>query len=292
MRPNPIDMLVFLEVAEARSFTAAANRLGKTTSAVSQAVSRLEHELGNRLFYRTTRSLSLTDAGMRALSHCRDLKRIYQDATADLKNANTAATGTLSVTAPHALSTSIVGPALQGFLSDNPGMKCRLVADDMPIDMIEHRIDLAIRVGEPRQQAARMSKIGTLKESLYCGTGLVTELGGLPSRFQDLNEWDHIANDWQGAPVTYIGPDGGVVKVTPRIRCNSVLDAHNFAVAGAGIALLPELLTGHDEGRNNLVRLYPISESPIYAVHMFEGQPPPMVRQFIAYLKTRLRPPP
>lgn len=289
MKPNPIDMLVFLEVAEARSFTAAASRIGRTTSAVSQAVARLEQELGSRLLYRTTRSLSLTDAGVRALSHCHELKDVYTAATAELSEAGGDPTGTLCVAAPHALCGSIVGPALQHFLSEHAGLSCRLIADDSPVDLVEHQIDLAIRIGDPSPQTARITKIGTLSKSLYCSPDFLDAKGGAPQSFSALETWDHIANEWQGSPVTYAGPAAQIIKVTPRFRCNSVLDVYHFAVAGAGVALLPVPIAESANGQDRLTHLFPISQTPVYAVHLFEGRPPPKVKKFIALLRKTFR---
>lgn len=289
MTPNPIDMLVFLEVVETQSFTAAAARLGRTTSAVSQAVTRLEGALGTRLFYRTTRSLSLTEAGMRAAGQFRELKRIYSDAVADLTDNAAAATGRLSVTAPHALSYSVIGPALQNFLAGNPDLNCRLIADDAHVDMVEHQIDLAIRVGNSKHQGARITKIGTLSEAIYCSGALLTEMGGPPATFRDLETWDHIANDWQGTPVSYKRPDGTSLKAVPRFRCNSFPDVLQFTVAGAGIALLPDHAAKPYEDDKRLVKLFSISQSPVFAIHMFEGKAPRVVRDFITLLKSAFR---
>ncbi len=289
MIPNPVDMMMFLEVAEARSFTAAAAKLGKTTSAVSQAVARLEEQLNCRLLYRTTRALSLTDAGALALSHCREIKRTYEAATSELRTNEANPTGTLSITAPHALCGSIVIPALKELCDGHHELSVRVIAEDAPIDLVERQIDLSVRVGTPGGATARMSKIGALNEGLYASSKYVAERGGMPREFEDLETWNHIANEWQGSPIKLTGPSRLEIRVSPRFRCNTVHDVLNFAEAGMGVALLPDIVAAAAVSRGGLICLYPISATPIFAVHQFEGRAPAKVTQAIKVLKQILR---
>ena len=150
-------MQVFLAVVEARTFTAAAERLGRTKSAVSQAVSRLENDTGERLLYRSTRSLSLTEAGTQFYAHCRDIRDTYDKALLAIKAKPS---GTLSVTAPHAICKSVVDPAIAKFIELYPDIGVRLLADDSPVDLIESQVDIAIRVGDLAQKSTKVSKFG------------------------------------------------------------------------------------------------------------------------------------
>jgi DNA-binding transcriptional LysR family regulator len=289
MKPNPVDMFVFLAVAEARSFTAAAANLGKTTSAVSQAVSRLEQDLDCRLFTRTTRAIALTEAGALAVSQCGEIHRAYQTAKTDLQSLETSPTGVLSVTAPHALSGSIVAPALTRFCRDNPELSVRLVADDAPINLVDRQIDLSLRVGNPTGQSARIAKIGSLTEALYAHPDYVTGKGGVPSALANLSTWDHIANEWQGSPVTYAGRGGPALRVVPRFRCNTASDVLTFCEAGAGVALLPVSTANQAVERGTLSPLFTIAKTPIFAMHQYDTRPPAKVSKFIAMLRADLR---
>lgn len=289
MIPNPVDMMMFLEVAETRSFTGAAARLGKTTSAVSQAVARLERDLDCRLLYRTTRAISLTDAGALALSHCREIKRTYEAATSELRTKEANPSGTLSITAPHALCGSVVVPALKNLCDDHRDLCVRVIADDAPIDLIERQIDLSVRVGTPDGATARISKIGALNEGLYASPAYIAERGGIPQAFEDLENWDHIANEWQGSPVRLTGPSRLEFRVSPRFRCNTVHDVLNFAEAGLGVALMPDIVAAAAVSRGGLICLFSLSATPIFAVHQFEGRAPAKVTQAIKALKQTLR---
>lgn len=288
MNPNPADMLVFLTVVEARSFTLAADRLARTKSAISQTLSRLEEDLGCKLLYRSTRALSLTEAGAQFYAHCQDMQRCYDNALGVINTAG-AATGTLTITAPHALGLPLLVPVISEFTAHFPKIDVRLISSDAAIDLIDAKIDLAVRVGEPRHQTARISKLGSIGESLYASPACINRMSGLPQQLSDLAGWGHIANDWQGNPVTYSTPDGQTLKVVPRIRCNSLPDILHLVESGAGVARLPDLAATPGQQRGSLTALMSLGAAPVYSLHQFERYPPQKVKQFIALLRTRLK---
>ncbi|MEP3276288.1 MAG: LysR family transcriptional regulator [Stappiaceae bacterium] len=289
MKPNPTDMLMFLEVVDARSFTAAAERLGRTKSALSQAVARLEEDVGSRLLHRSTRSLALTETGAAMLGHCRDIRQVYKAVQTDLNAVDKKPAGTLTMTAPHALCTSVLSPAVADFAAQHPDMSFRLVADDAPVDLIERQVDLAVRVGTPGQQTARLSKIGTLSEGLYASHALIETKDMPPANIEALENWDHIANEWQGTPITYSDPMGPSLRVTPRFRCNTVQDVLRLTMEGAGVARLPDIMIPDQGSDGKLTCLFPLDSTPIYVVHQFANRPPPKVTHFIKFLRKNLR---
>lgn len=288
MKPNLIDMMTFQAVVEARSFTAAAERLGRTKSAVSQSVSRLEADLDCRLLQRSTRALSMTEAGARFLSHCQELKQTYDAAVADLSAEQGDPAGLLSLTAPHALCGPLVVPAIERFLTVQGKVRVRLVAEDAPVDLIETGIDLAIRVGRPKEQAARIARLGVLRESLYASPACVARFGGVPEKLSELADWDHIANSWQGNPVTYTR-GGGRLRVSPRIRCNTLPEILQLVERGLGVALLPDLAVAGQMAEARLTRLFTIAETPLHTMHNFAARPPRKVVDFVKLLRAELR---
>lgn len=289
MNPNPADMLVFLEVVDARSFTSAADHLGRTKSAVSQSITKLEDDLGCKLLYRSTRSLSLTEAGTRFYAHCKELKHTYEGALSDIGDLNAAEEGLLTITAPHALSMPLLLPVTTSFMQMFPKLKVRLLSSDSPLNLAETRIDLAIRVGEPTLQGARTSKLGNIRESLYASPGYVEQQPQFSGQLQDLESWDHIANDWQGNPVTYVAPGGQRLRIKPKIRCNTLPDVRYLAIAGAGIALLPDLAAQDAMESGELKKILPMATSPIFALHQFGRHPPKKVTAFIDMLRATLK---
>ncbi len=289
MRPALADMLTFLEVVEARSFTGAAEALGRTRSAVSQAVQRLEGDIGARLLYRSTRALTLTEAGTQLAGRCRSIKASYDEALEDLETASEKVAGLMTVTAPHALCASFVAPAIARYLARNPDLRLRLIADDARIDLIEAQIDLAIRVARPEGQSARVAKLGAMSESLYAHPTYISGRGGLPADLKELADWRHIANDWQGTPITYRFTDGTAVTIEPHIRCNAFPQVLAFAAAALGLARLPDSAAGPEVTAGRLANVAAIGSSDIYAMHQYDKRPPPKVRGFIATLRESLR---
>jgi len=289
MKPNLEDMQVFLAIVEARTFTAAAEHLSRTKSAVSQALTRLENDIGTRLLYRSTRSLSLTEAGAQFYVHCRDIKNTYDDALANIKTNKSNPSGILSVTAPHALCGSVIVPAIAKFVEQHPQMNVRLFADDSPMDLIESQLDLAIRVGNLDMQSAKVSKLGMLSESLYASPTYIAARGGLPEDLTELKDWDHIANDWQGMPVKYQTLEGATLRVNPRIRCNALQDILRLVEIGAGLARLPDITVSHSISRGEIIQVMELDASAIHYMHLFSNRSPTKVQKFVKLIRDQLQ---
>lgn len=287
MEPNPHDMLLFLAVVEARSFTAASQSVGLTKSAISQAVKRLEDAVGEQLLFRSTRALSLTDAGTRLIPHCSALRQVQQDTLADFQGAGSPVWDTLTVTAPHALCGPVLAPVLSQFLADR-GFSLRLIADDAPVDLVERQVDVAIRIGAEGPQSARISRIGWLTESLYADRRYVAAMGGQPDDIGTIADWIHIANEWQGNPVTYRMDSLRPLTVRPAIRCNTVQGVLSFVEQAAGVAQLPDIVVRAHHDRDRFHRLFTVGKTAIYALHKFEGRAPQKVKDVIARLKAVL----
>ena len=139
-------LAVFAETVDAGSMSAAARRLGMSPSAVSQTIRALEQQGGVTLLHRSTRKLALTEAGERYYPHCKRLLEAARAAAESLQQARDAPTGELRVAAPVGFANHIA-PALAPLLAEAPQLRLRLLVDDAMIDLIDARIDLAIRIG-------------------------------------------------------------------------------------------------------------------------------------------------
>ena len=139
-------LAVFAEVVDAGSMSAAARRLGMSPSAVSQTIRALEQHGGVTLLHRSTRKLALTEAGERYYPHCQRMLEAARAAAQSLQQARDAPTGELRVSAPVGFAAHIA-PALAPLLIEAPQLRLRLLVDDAMIDLIDARIDVAIRVG-------------------------------------------------------------------------------------------------------------------------------------------------
>ncbi|MGH1485261.1 MAG: LysR family transcriptional regulator [Cellvibrionaceae bacterium] len=289
MKPSFEDIQFFLAVVESQSFTGAADKLMRTKSAVSQGITRLEKDLGIKLLYRSTRSLSLTEAGREFYNHCGDIRDSYDNALSSIKSFGAKPTGLLTITAPHTLIEKMVIPAMTRLLDEHPNIDVRLLADDKSIDLIDAQIDLAIRVGTLDMQTAKVSKLGTLYESIYASPSYVQAKGGIPDDAKLLENWQHIAHDWQRQPVRYTLKDSTTLKVKPRVRCNTITDIVQLTLQGQGVARLPDFTVNEYHKQGQLIKLGQVSSTAVHTMHMFSSQPPAKVKRFVKILKDQLK---
>jgi DNA-binding transcriptional LysR family regulator len=182
---------VFAEVVIAGSMSAAARLLGMTPSAVSQIVANLERQMGVTLFHRSTRKLTLTEAGARCYPHSFRLLEAGRAAVASLEQARDAPSGELRIAAPVGFGAHLA-PALAPVLAEWPQLRLRLIVDDALIDLIEHRIDIAIRVGWQDDSAWNRRGLGEL-DLILCASPDYLERRGMPETLADLSSHDGLA---------------------------------------------------------------------------------------------------
>lgn len=192
---------VFAQVVGAGSMSAAARRLGMTPSAVSQTIRALEARTGVLLLHRSTRKLSLTEAGERCLPHCRRLLDAGDAAAASLEQARDAPTGELRISAPAGFGPHLA-LALSPVLGDWPALRLRLIVGDRLIDLIEARVDIALRVGDLPDTAWIGRKLCEF-DRILCASPSYLERRGTPGQPGDLNQCDWLKMTGTTTP----GPD-------------------------------------------------------------------------------------
>jgi len=184
-------LAVFAETVAAGSMSAAARRLGMSPSAVSQAIRSLEQSGGVTLLHRSTRKLALTEAGERYYPHCRRLLEAARAAAESLAQSRDAPTGELRVAAPVGFANHIA-PALAPLLAEAPQLRLRLLVDDAMIDLIDARIDVAIRIGrlaDSNWVARRLCEF----EMILCASPAYLERHGVPATPQELPQHQWLA---------------------------------------------------------------------------------------------------
>lgn len=186
------DMATFVLVVETGSFSNAARQLDATPSAASRSIARLERAMNARLLHRTTRKLSLTDAGKTAYRHCRDMLDSARSALNVSGSQDEAPAGRLRICTPRALGRFLIHPHIPAFLAVYPHVDIELMLDDHDHDLFEGQIDLAFRVtGEPPPSlmGRRLFRI----EHLICATPAYLERRGRPASPKDLKSHSCIA---------------------------------------------------------------------------------------------------
>ncbi|MFO1061521.1 MAG: LysR family transcriptional regulator [Dongiaceae bacterium] len=285
-------MAVFVRIVEAGSFTAAARALGLSKPAVSKQLARLEARLGARLLNRSTRRISLTEAG--TLFHQRCLRLLAEAAEAEQAVAELAEAprGTLRVAAPMSFGQLHLGPAIAAFLARYPDLRIDLALDDRVVDLVGEGYDLAIRIAElppSRLVGRRLAP----NRRFVCAAPAYLAARGTPQHPGELARHDclHYAYLASGADWRFAGPDGPIgVRVGGRFTANNGDVLRQAALDGLGIAQLPSFLVGDDlrQGRLQPVLCgYPAVDTAIYALYPPTRQLPRKVRAFVDFLVDR-----
>lgn len=295
---TPIDdlkrMAIFAAVVQHGSMSGAARALGMSTSAVSQQVRKLESDGGVTLLHRSTRKLALTEAGQRYHAGCAAMWAAAEQARAELATARDAPSGELRLSATVGFARHIA-PALGELLAAHPALRLRLLVDDAPIDLINARIDLAVRFGRLHDSSWAARRLCGMQWVLAAAPGWVAAQG-MPQDPQELltPRWLGLAGDSGGLVMDLRSPAGEprALRVEPRIASNNQLSIQQMCEAGLGLALVSSM-DAHDALHTGaLVRLLPdwsFGTLDIWAVTPQRNAQPAKVRQAIAALQTYLR---
>lgn len=279
----------FIRVAEAGSFSAAARSLKTTQPSVSKAVAALERSLKARLLHRTTRRLSLTEAGTAYYKRAKRILELIDQADAEALGGQGAVTGRLRVNTSAMLVRSLVVPALVAFRRRYPDVAIEVTTDDRRIDPVAEATDVTIRVGTLTDSTLRARRAGTAKVGIFAAPAYLTRMGRPIEQASDLSRLEFIP--FAGRSRLYVGPPvrdqsgqehrpEGMVGLTVG---NAVL-ARELALAGAGAVILPHFLVDEDIAAGRLVQLLPGAHLPTFEVnllHPFSGDPPRRVTSFL-----------
>lgn len=235
-------LVVFVQVAETRSFVGAARQLGVSASAIGKSVMRLEQKLGVRLFHRSTRSMTLTAEGGLFLQRCRHILAQVEAAELELSQASSAARGRLRVSLPH-VGTLLV-PVFAEFMRAYPEIELELDFTDQVVDVIEEGFDAVVRTGEPQDSRLKARRLGEFQYLLVASPDYLAQ-HGCPQAPADLV--GHRCLHYRFARTGQLeswplrqAPDAPPVSVPTTMVCNHIETRLAFACQGLGIAYLPD----------------------------------------------------
>jgi DNA-binding transcriptional LysR family regulator len=246
----------FASVAEAGSITAAAQRLGVSKSVVSERLTELERVLGTRLVRRTTRALSLTDDGQLFLERAQEILRKVHNATSELSERGGSLTGSLRVSAPVSFGILHLGPALFGFITQNPGVELNLELDDRFVDILADGYDAVVRHGPIDDSRVIVKRLSESRRVMVASREYLRRHGE-PSKMKELSEHQGIIYGIRGAADWRFRTGRKFFTVRPRVvlRVNNGLLMRDAAVAGLGIAMLPAFMVQAEIKRRTLKAL-------------------------------------
>jgi DNA-binding transcriptional LysR family regulator len=285
---------VFVRVVEAGSFSEAGRQLGLAPSSVSRQIADLEEQLAATLFHRTTRKLSLTEAGHTYFERAMRVIHEVDEAQLAVARLDGSPTGILRVTMPSGVGRFLLADAVPAFCDRYPAVQIVLSMTDRLVDLVDLGLDLAIRLGRQRDSSLVARKIAE-SPRVVCGSPTYLERHGEPTTPAELA--DHDCLTWREHPGSNLwrfeGEEG-----RSEVQASGSLFAANAdalaaaAIGGLGLVLLPDWIVGIElrEGRLRPVltsyRTVP-AISPIYAVYPRNPHLPPKVRAFIDFLVKR-----
>ena len=291
-------MALFARVVEAGGFSAAARELGLSKASVSKRIARLEDRLGVRLLNRTTRRLSLSEAGEAFYAGCRRMVSEAEAAEQAVTHLAAAPRGTLRVNAPMSFGQLHLAPALTAFLERYPELAVDLVLDDREVNLVQEGFDAGVRI-KPLRDSSLIARRLAPSRALLCAAPAYLEAHGAPARPEDLTRHACLLYSYQSEPGVWLltGPDGERrVRVSGRLRANNGEALLEAAVAGFGLALLPSFIAGEEVRAG---RLRPVLSGwragnpvAIHAIYPASRNLSPKVRVFVDFLAERFGPEP
>jgi len=282
-------MQVFVRVAELGSFVRAADALGLSTTVVSRRVQQLETQLGARLLQRTTRRLSLTEAGREYLGRIQSILAALEAAEALTLESRAQATGTLRVSAPVSFGIHHLGPRLASFADAHPAVYPDLALSDRVIDLVDEGIDVAIRIGR-RLQPTLVARPLTTTRLMVCASPAYLARHGTPRMPSDLREHRTLAYAYAATGDTWHFRSGSrdvQVRTRPVLRSNNGDLLLVAAEQGLGLVLHPGFLVADALRAGRLVRVLTDHESPaltVSAVYPAREFLPAKTRVFVDFL--------
>jgi DNA-binding transcriptional LysR family regulator len=280
----------FARVVETGSFTAAARAMQTAKSSVSETVRALEERLGVRLLDRTTRRVRATAAGERLYARCRKLIDDAEAARAEARQGQTTPAGTLRVAAPEGFSPRYVVPSIQGFLARHPAVEVELVEAAAVANMVEERIDVAVRIVEAPDPNLVARRLGASRIVVVASPGYLAH-AGVPQV-----PWDVQRHRCVGfAPLAWrnlwrLGMDE--VPIRAALVTNNSESLRTAAIGGLGLVALPDWLVSDAVAAGQVVRVlaeHPTPVSGIFAVYPSNRLIAPAVKAFVDHLARDLK---
>jgi DNA-binding transcriptional LysR family regulator len=281
-------------VVEAGSFSAAARILGQGQPAVSKSVALLEARLGVRLITRTTRALTLTDAGRIFYDRAKAALDAADEAEAAARGANAALSGRLRICAPVTFARLHIIPTLPDFMASHPGLELDLVLDDRRIDLVEEGIDIAIRAGALADSSMVATQIASGRRQVvaspdfwrrHAGVAVPADLMGLPfiayGEAPGGTDWV-FARDGQTA----------LARLTPALRVNALEGVREGVFAGIGFAIISQWSTADAvAARLAETRLdaYQLPAVDLWSIFPAGRQPSARARVFAAHVRAHMQ---
>ena len=287
-----LSLRIYLRIAEERSLTRAAEKLGISRALASKHLKTLEENLGTLLVNRTTRRLSLTEAGHSFYERCVEAVADIDEAMRCAGDSAAKPHGTLRVNSAHAFGRLYLAPALGDFLAEHPEVRVDLTLNDRLVDIVEEGFDLAIRIGQLNESSLVARRLAST-ELVVCGAPGYLQRRGFPRAPADLAGHDCLTYAYATEPGVWSFRREGEtarIKVSGGLHANDGETLLEAALAERGLIELPTFLAGAALARGDLVPLLTDWETErfgVYAVYPSRRHLSAKVRSFVDFLAAR-----
>lgn len=275
----------FVAVAELQSFTQAAKRLGISTAQVSRQISALEARLATRLFHRTTRKVSVTEAGQIYFQHCRQVLDALEEAERTVTNFQAAPRGKLRLTAPVIYGERTIAPLVNDFVLQYPELDVHLNLTNRTLDLVGEGYDLAVRMG-PLESSSLMARRLASRTQHVCASPVYLASRGTPHSLSELESHNCLQGNqdhWR-----FQGKHGiRSLRIKGNITCGSGWALLDAALKGVGIVQLPDYYVQPHLDSGKLIAVltqYQQAEEGIWALYPHNRHLSPKVRLLLDHL--------
>lgn len=284
---------IFAAVADHRSFSGAAAAIGVSKATVSKAVSRLEAQLGQSLFHRTSRRLALTEAAEPLAERARRMVAEAVAAEETARDAAAAPAGRIRLAAPMSFGVANVAPLVAEFLASHPAVDVELRLSDARVDIVAGGFDLALRIGDLADSSLRARRLCTIDSFVVASPAYIAG-AERPEHPADLQRHRLLRYLNATGPWRFRNADGEEASVRPAgpLSADSGEALLPALLAGLGVSVLPDFIVGPHLAGGALVRLLPDWTPPPIGLHLLTPPSPlrpARVEALIAFLAKRLR---
>lgn len=291
---NLAAMQVFVSVVDTGGLSAAGRAMGLAPSSVSRRICELEDMLGVKLLHRTTRKLSLTEAGETYYERCKDIVSSVDEANLAVTAKRAGPSGVLRLTVPASVAKRHIVPAVAAFQKQFSAVQIVMLVTDRIADIVSEGLDLALRIGPLEDSSLIARKVGEARR-LVCASPVYLDSAGEPKHPRDLVDLACVTSRTHAGTNVWRfrrGDERVEVRATGAFFADDGETLVAAACAGLGIVLLPEWLVGAERGDGKLVEV--LSEytpepaiTALYAIYPAGPYVPPKVRAFVDFLADR-----
>ncbi len=279
----------FVAVVESGSFTQASKRVGISTAQVSRLIGQLEKRLATKLLYRTTRKVSVTEAGQVYYQHCRQVLDGLEEAERTLTQLHATPRGKLRITAPITYGESVLAPLLNDFVLQYPELEVQLQLSNQKLDLVEESFDLAIRLGKLDNSSMMAKRLATRKLFLCASPGYI-QTYGMPHTLSELNRHNCLLGTLDFWRFKQDGKERSL-RVSGSLRYNSGNALLDAVLKGLGLVQLPDFYVQGHLAKGELLELLPEfqpDDEGIWALYPHNRHLSPKVRMLVDFLQKQL----